>query len=68
MAGDGDWPDGYEGHRRDQMRRAARETTASERVQWLEDTLSFLWRNGLLPVSSGCEPQTGDKEVSEPLA
>lgn len=50
MVRDGDWPEGYDGHRRDQVRRIARETTASERVQWLEDTLSFLWRNGLLPA------------------
>jgi hypothetical protein len=46
---DQDWPQGYDGHRRDQRQRIARETTAEQRLQWLEDTLFFLWENGLLP-------------------
>ena len=44
-----EWPDGYDGHRRDQRRRIARETTPQQRLEWLEDTLFFLWENGLLP-------------------
>ncbi len=40
---------GYDEHRLEQRRQLARETTPQQRVQWLEDTLFMLWRNGLLP-------------------
>jgi hypothetical protein len=43
------WSSGYDGHRAEQIRRVARETTPEQRVHWLEDTLLLLWENGLLP-------------------
>ncbi|MEZ0326800.1 MAG: hypothetical protein ACAH95_12935 [Fimbriimonas sp.] len=39
---------GYEQHETEQLRYIAQNTTDEERMQWLEDTLFFLWRNGLL--------------------
>ncbi|MEZ0327512.1 MAG: hypothetical protein ACAH95_16560 [Fimbriimonas sp.] len=39
----------YDHHRREQRVILARNTTPEERVQWLEETLFFLWHNGLLP-------------------
>jgi hypothetical protein len=42
-------PSGYDEHRLEQRRWIARETTPQQRVQWLEDTLFMLWRNGFLP-------------------
>lgn len=36
-------------HRRQQRRLLAKETTAEQRLEWLEETLFFLWENGLRP-------------------
>lgn len=44
-----EWPEGYDGHRRMQEKAIAENTTAEERVHWLEDMLLFLWRNNLIP-------------------
>jgi hypothetical protein len=43
------WPSGYDGHRREQRRFIAENTTPQQRLEWLEETLFFLWENGLLP-------------------
>lgn len=43
------WPSGYDGHRIDQIRRLARESTPTQRLQWLSETLRILYRNGLIP-------------------
>jgi hypothetical protein len=56
------WPSGYDGHRRDQRRRVARETTPQERLEWLEEMLFFLWENGLIP-SKLSPPQSLEEPI-----
>ena len=70
MTDDSDWPSGYDGHWRDQMRRIARESTPTQRFHWLVETIEILGRNGLLrnkltekdPRSYGTLPWPGDDQ------
>jgi hypothetical protein len=54
----------FENHRRDQRRWIAEDSTPEQRLQWLEDMLQLLYRNGLLPNKMdkmGTWPEPGER-------
>ncbi|MBS1717052.1 MAG: hypothetical protein JSS72_04905 [Armatimonadetes bacterium] len=47
MAEDDGFPRGFDEHRRAQARRWANETTAEQRLEWLEQALKFAYACGI---------------------